>query len=195
MNQPRASQRSEQTRQRISDAAGACVKRWGIEKTSLNDIARQAGLTRPTVYAYFDNREAIFHAAMLQSAYRFGEALLDHVQAWATPAERMVEAFLFCLRELPREPHLGLISDQRLAAIVNDQALSTPEGRDLCRSLFTVLLAGREDLLGEVDEIAEISVRLLLSLLTLSGPVERGEEALRGLLQRRLLPALGLGVG
>jgi AcrR family transcriptional regulator len=184
--------RVEATRQRILDAAVRCMRRWGIDKTNLNDIAAEAGVTRPTLYAHFGNREAIFHEAMLQSAYRFGQALVEHVQPFATPRERVLEACLYCLEHLPSEPQLALVSDQRAAAIVNEQALSTTEGRDICRSLFAVLLAGRDDLLDDVDEIAELSVRLLLSLLTMRGPRQRDAEQLRGFLQRRLLPGIGL---
>lgn len=183
--------RGEATRQRILDAAVHCMRRWGIDKTSLSDIATEAGVTRPTLYAHFANREAIFHSAMLQSAYRFGDKLLEYIRAFGTPRERVLEAFIYCVERLPREPELALVSERQAAAIVNDQALSTPEGRAICRDLFTVLLDGRDDLLADVDEIAEISVRLLLSMLTMQGP-QRDAGQLRSFLQRRLLPAIGL---
>lgn len=186
--------RAETTRQRIIDAAMTCAGKWGSDKTSIHDIAREAGVSRPTVYAYFDNREAIFHTAMLASAYRFGETLLEHVRRFDCAEDRLLEGFLFCLGRLPEESHLALISDQRLASIVNDQALSTKEGRDICRGLLTEMLVDRPELQPHLDEIAEFCVRLLLSLLTLSGPVERTPEELRGFLERRLLPAAGLRV-
>ena len=41
------------TRTRILEAAVACVERWGLAKTSLEDVANEAGLSRATVYRHF----------------------------------------------------------------------------------------------------------------------------------------------
>ena len=41
------------TRTRILEAAVACIERWGLAKTSLEDVATEAGLSRATVYRYF----------------------------------------------------------------------------------------------------------------------------------------------
>src|SRR4051812_24799591 len=35
---------------RIVDAALRCVARWGVNKTTLEDVAREAGMSRATVY-------------------------------------------------------------------------------------------------------------------------------------------------
>ncbi|MGC8463600.1 MAG: TetR/AcrR family transcriptional regulator [Acidimicrobiales bacterium] len=45
--------RSEEVRQRILEATYACVARWGLAKTTVEDAAREAGLSRATVYRYF----------------------------------------------------------------------------------------------------------------------------------------------
>ncbi|HEY5153468.1 MAG TPA: TetR/AcrR family transcriptional regulator [Acidimicrobiales bacterium] len=42
------------TRTRILTAAVACVGRAGLDKTSLEDVAQEAGLSRATVYRYFE---------------------------------------------------------------------------------------------------------------------------------------------
>lgn len=34
----------------VVDAALACIGRWGLAKTTLDDIAREAGISRATVY-------------------------------------------------------------------------------------------------------------------------------------------------
>jgi AcrR family transcriptional regulator len=39
--------------QRIVDAALRCFARWGIGKTTLDDVAREAGYSRATVYRFF----------------------------------------------------------------------------------------------------------------------------------------------
>lgn len=181
-----------ETRNKILDAAIACVKRWGIEKVTLNDIAREAGVTRPTVYSYFANRDEVVQTALLQSAYAFGEKLLKHVGEFQTPSDRVIEAVCYALQRLPREPYLAVMSDAGIAALMNQHALSTQEGQALLRSLFRVILEDDKSPDEVIDELAEVAARLLLSLLTLQGASKRSQSELKGFLERRLLPALGL---
>lgn len=53
---------------RILDAALELVQRWGYRKTTLDDIARQAGVTKGTIYQHWKTREALFEA-LLQREY------------------------------------------------------------------------------------------------------------------------------
>jgi TetR/AcrR family transcriptional regulator, transcriptional repressor of aconitase len=51
------------TRRRVLiDAARACFLQFGYAKTSLDDIARRANLSRPLIYRKFKNKEALFAA-------------------------------------------------------------------------------------------------------------------------------------
>jgi AcrR family transcriptional regulator len=49
-------------RREILDAALACFLKFGYSKTSLDDIAKHAKLSRPLIYKRFPNKEAIFGA-------------------------------------------------------------------------------------------------------------------------------------
>jgi AcrR family transcriptional regulator len=49
---------------RILDAAAALVMRWGYNKTTIDDIARQAGVAKGTIYLHWPTREALFSALM-----------------------------------------------------------------------------------------------------------------------------------
>ena len=49
---------------RLVDAALECVAKWGVEKTSLDDVAKSAGISRATVYRLFPGgKEAVVRAA------------------------------------------------------------------------------------------------------------------------------------
>lgn len=180
------------TQARILDAAIACVKRWGVDKVTLNDIAQEAGLTRPTVYSYYPGRDEVIKAALLQSAYAFADDALKHIRKFNEPRERVLEITLFALRRLPSEPVLALMQDSNLAGIMNTYALSSPEGNEIVKALFRAILSDRvlED--DELDEIVEIGLRFMISLLTQPGTKKRNEKEMRGFLERRFLPALGL---
>src|SRR5436309_7734606 len=58
---------------RVLDAALACVARVGVAKTTLDDVAREAGCARATVYRCFPGRQALFRALVEREARRLGE--------------------------------------------------------------------------------------------------------------------------
>jgi AcrR family transcriptional regulator len=51
-------------RQRLIDASIELFADHGYEATSVDDIARRAGITKPVVYDHFSSKEAIFIAAL-----------------------------------------------------------------------------------------------------------------------------------
>jgi len=181
------------TRQRIIDAALVCLDRWGLEKTSLHDIAREAGVTRPTVYSYFANREEVIQAAMIHGGESFGHKLLEHINQFNGHRERLLEAVLFAWKNMPKEPYLKLVKDAGLAHMINEQAITSPAGREICRALFQEILQNDPKYQKELDEITEVTTRFLLSLLLVEGAIKRNEKQMREFLERRLMPAIGMG--
>jgi AcrR family transcriptional regulator len=55
----------EKTQQLILDAAFAEFAHNGFQKTSLKDIAALAGVSRPTVYSFFKNKDQIFRSVAI----------------------------------------------------------------------------------------------------------------------------------
>jgi AcrR family transcriptional regulator len=180
------------TQNKIIDAAILCVKRWGVEKVNLNDIAKEAGVTRPTVYSYFSNRDEIIQQALLQSAYLFGAKAIKHLQKFETARERTIEAVIYSLKKLPKEPSLALLKNTDMSNIINNNGLSTPEGQQILRGIFQIILIEKSFDDDELDEIAEVTARFLLSLLTIKSPKKRNDKELRSFIERRLLPSLGI---
>lgn len=180
------------TQQKIVEAALACVKRWGVEKVTLNDIAKEAKVTRPTVYSYFKTRDDVIRYALLQSAYGFAQKLFQVIAKHDTPRERLLESFMYALKHLPNEPYLELVTDSGLSGILNEHALNAPDGLEISRGLFRHIFAEASPQDAELNEIIEVTMRMILSLLTLESPVQRSENEMRRFLERRLLPSVGL---
>ncbi len=182
------------TQQRILDAAIQCLKQWGADKTNLNDIAKTAGVTRPTVYSYFPNKSDVIRTALLQSGYAFGLRLIEHMGKFKTTPERLVESVVFAIEEMPNEPYLAVITQSDLSSYVNQDALSDEEGLAICLLLFKEIFKYDPVNKKELTEITEFTIRVLLSLLIIKGPTKRSPRELRAFLKRRLLPALGLTI-
>ena len=184
-----------ETRQKILEAAMRCVKQWGIDKTNLNDIAKEAGVTRPTVYSYFPNKTDVIRSALLQSGYNLGERMLTHMNKFERTEDRLIESVLFALEELPKEPFLAVITQAGLSAYINEDALSDREGAAIRLLLFKEIYKNTPVEEAELREITELASRLTLSLLMIKGPEERNRKQQREFLQRRLIPSAGLSPG
>jgi AcrR family transcriptional regulator len=64
-NDPQREQSKREVRaERILDAAAALIQRWGYNKTTIDDIARQAGVAKGTIYLHWKTREALFMALL-----------------------------------------------------------------------------------------------------------------------------------
>jgi AcrR family transcriptional regulator len=60
---------------RILDAAGELMLRWGYNKTTIDDIARSAGVAKGTIYLHWKTREDLFTALMEREYIRLAEDL------------------------------------------------------------------------------------------------------------------------
>jgi AcrR family transcriptional regulator len=88
------------TRRRIRDAALVCIGRFGLAKTTVDDIAREAGCSRATLYRYFDGKPAILRAAVAAELDRVATALVDAGRAEPTFADAVVAVVVLGAREL-----------------------------------------------------------------------------------------------
>jgi AcrR family transcriptional regulator len=57
-------------RQQILDAALEVFMRYGYRRSTMEDIAREVGLSRPTLYLSFPGREAVFRAVVEAGQHR-----------------------------------------------------------------------------------------------------------------------------
>jgi AcrR family transcriptional regulator len=59
------------TREIIVKSAYACFGKHGLQKATIVDIAKQAGVSRSTVYEYFPDKAAILEACAENASERF----------------------------------------------------------------------------------------------------------------------------
>ncbi len=66
--------------QRILDAAAALILRWGYNKTTLDDISRQAGVAKGTIYLHWKTREELFAALIKREKLEMAEDLKQRIE-------------------------------------------------------------------------------------------------------------------
>lgn len=72
---------NDQRQQQILDAAAAIIIRLGYDKTTMSDIAAEAGASRRTVYLYFQGKEELFEALLYREYMRYSQTWLEYVEA------------------------------------------------------------------------------------------------------------------
>src|SRR5437868_14920083 len=69
------------TRARSLDAVFACAERFGLGRTTMADVAKEARFARQTVYRYFPSRHDLLAALVLREE----ERLVDRVRTAIAP--------------------------------------------------------------------------------------------------------------
>lgn len=67
---PRGRPKDPQRLERVVAAAGRLFQERGFERTLMDDVAREAGVSKMTVYSHFPNKEALFEAAIERGTMR-----------------------------------------------------------------------------------------------------------------------------
>jgi AcrR family transcriptional regulator len=71
----------QQREARILDAAAALLVRWGYRKTTIDDVAREAGVGKGTIYLHWKDKNALFLAAVLRAQQQSGSEVMRRVAA------------------------------------------------------------------------------------------------------------------
>lgn len=76
-------------REQILDAANECFSQLGIGRTSVQDVARMAKVSRGTIYRYFVDRDVLIEAAIDHGAQRFYREVAAAMAGKSTLAEQL----------------------------------------------------------------------------------------------------------
>ena len=79
---------------RVLDGALACVARVGLGKTTLDDVAREAGCARATVYRCFPGKQALFTAVLARELEALGARAIGAAAQTDSLADAIVAVIL-----------------------------------------------------------------------------------------------------
>ena len=100
-----------EVRERLLQATYTCVARWGLSKTTVEDAAREAGVSRATVYRYFPGgRDELLSAVVGWEFNRFFVRLYQEVHDADTLEEVMERGLMFA--------HAALVEHEVLQRIL-----------------------------------------------------------------------------
>jgi AcrR family transcriptional regulator len=103
-SQPAAPTATDDARERILAAAERCIDRHGIRKTTMDDVACEVGLSRPSVYRYFADRDDL----LIELITRHARALLGRahksIARQSSLPDQIVEMVLYTAEHARRDP-------------------------------------------------------------------------------------------
>lgn len=79
----------EELRKRITDTAGQIFSRYGFRKTSMDEIARAMNMGKSSIYYYYESKEAIFEAVVLNEANTLRNELTTSIKSVESPLDKM----------------------------------------------------------------------------------------------------------
>ena len=127
-------------RERVMAAGLVTAETHGLSRLSMGDVAKQAGVSRQTVYRYFPSKEALIAAVVEHEAATLIATVVAAAQGHDDPTAAMEAALVAALR------------GTRDHALLDRLVRTEPE-------LLLPLLTGRDSVvMGQVREIAELVI-------------------------------------
>lgn len=192
-----APESSSEKSTQILDAALALFLEFGLRKTSIDDVAKRAGIGRITVYRYFADKNALFQAVVLRECQVAMQQIRRSLEMIDSPAQRVIEGFVLAVngarnhrlisRLMQTEPEwlLPHLTIQGESLVLMGSAYIA----DLIRREQELTKTAAADL--DIDLVAELMWRLLQSTLMTPGgrlAPKDDDSALRQVAEHFLLP-------
>lgn len=93
-----AQEKNRLTPQRVAATAVDCFKRFGVHRTSMNDIADTLGVSRQTVYRIFDNRSLLLEYIATGRMKVLSDKLTKFLKDFTDVEEALVEGMIYSVK-------------------------------------------------------------------------------------------------
>src|SRR3954447_16440733 len=179
--------------QRVIDAALRCIARWGIGKTTLDDVAREASCSRATIYRLFPGgKDALLEATTRLELDRFFSGLAQCFDAAPDLEELLVSGVVYASRALAGHDALQFILAYEPEVVLPKVAFRQADRVLAAVSGFAAPYLAPYVGADEAPRVAEWVTRLVLTYtLAPADGVDMGnEESVRRLVRTYVLPGL-----
>jgi AcrR family transcriptional regulator len=177
--------------ERALAATLSCIARHGLGKTTSDDVAREAGCSRATLYRYFGDKQQLVVAAFRTEAERVTERVLGAAAECDSLEDTVVTVLATAADELRDHPALSFVAAFEPERLLPHLTFSGGD-RFLARASAALAPALERFVGPDAQRAAEWVVRIGLTLwLCPAGPVSMNDrDQLRAYVRAFVLPAL-----
>ena len=75
-----AKSNNKEREQKILDAAATLFVHYGYDKTTVSDIAREAGISKGAIYLHYESKDDLFEALLIREMTTYSEKWLRMVK-------------------------------------------------------------------------------------------------------------------
>ena len=176
----------------VLEAVKRCCERWGIDKVTVDAIAKESGVSRATLYRVFPGgRDVIFEAHRVYELDQFFTVLLAQITGAESLEELLVRAVTCATRELRDDEHLAIMLASEPGAVLGE--LTVDGLPRIIRVASAYLVPFVDDYLPrpQARALIDIVARLVIScFLAPSAVVDFGDEQSARAFLQPFLPVL-----
>lgn len=187
-------ERERLMRRQICEAAASVFQREGFRRATMDDIAAAAGVSRKTIYNYFENKIGLIGAVIERDVKRRVEKARDSLDLTLPPEQLIVEAEMRLLDVARDSKYVSLLIRPDTFE-VNDEVFDPAGPTRAIRHdyWFPILAPLRDSGLLRGDDLAEVAEWLssfLVVLLALPATFGGGHDRVREIMHRYLVPSV-----
>lgn len=165
------------TRDIILAAAIDAAATHGVQRLSMSDVARAAGVSRPTLYRYFASKDDILAAALLREVTTLVTTVSAAVAPLDDPVESLETGVLIALELARDHPLLDRLirtePETLVPLLVAELDAATPSVLSVVRQTVELLLGAK---VPELDDVARRRLADLLTRLLISYAVNAPDD-------------------
>ena len=163
-----------ETRDRILEGALEALGRVGFRHLTMGEVSERAGLSRGTVYRYFQGKDDLLAVLAEYEQARFANGLRRAVEVRVESGQPLsIEVVAtYILDYLRRHPALTLLIDTEPAFVLGYFRRQLPEFRRICEDLVAPAMSSSAVVrtgVVSVTELSEVLLHVVLSVFLVAG--------------------------
>ncbi|MFD4180645.1 TetR/AcrR family transcriptional regulator [Rhodococcus sp. NPDC058514] len=180
------------SQRKILDATLELIGSEGFEGVTIAAVAHASGVSRQTVYSIFGSREDLVSQAVAGLALEVLGNIRARLDSTDTAFDYIAELIVAGRAAVRDEPVLAALLGAERGNPLFDTGMMA-RAKPVVRQLLSPLIEREPGLGDDLDDLAEITLRLALSVIVFDDEQVHGDDDLRRFLTRWLRPAMSPG--
>jgi AcrR family transcriptional regulator len=115
---PFTSEEKQRVRERLIAAAQRFLSSTGVKKTTVEDLAKSAGISKGAFYLFYDSKELLFMDALDSAQKVIHDTIVERIRQYSDKRVGFVEVTVAMYRDFMAKPYLIAISGEEYETLL-----------------------------------------------------------------------------